>query len=108
MLCQRYYEKSYNQSVVPGTVNDLGAFFTLRINSVGGGGTSFKVTKRANPTVTVYSPASGTSGQARDYTASADTSASAQSIGETGFYVLAGSAAVNSGLGIQYVASIEL
>ena len=107
-LCQRYYEKTYDQSVVAGTANDKGAFFTSRIDSVGGGGTAFKVTKRATPTVIVYSPTSGSSGQARNYSASSDYAASAQSIGESGFYLLVGLASTNSGLGIQYTASAEL
>jgi hypothetical protein len=108
MLCQRYYEKSYNISTAIGAVTLDGAFLTTRINSVGGGSAFFKVTKRAAPTVTVYSPTSGTSGQARDYTTSADTAASAQSIGENAFYLLASSAAINNGLGIHYTASAEL
>ena len=108
-LCQRYYEKTYDQSVVPGTGgSDRGAFFTVRIDSVGGGRTAFKVTKRATPTVTVYSPTSGTAGQARNYSTSSDYAASAQSIGENGFYLLVGSATNGHGLGIQYVASSEL
>jgi len=107
-MCQRYYEKTYNQSVAPGTAADLGAFFTVRIDSVGGGGTAYKVTKRATPTVTFYSPSTGTSGQARNYSTSADTAASAQSIGEGAFYVLAASASNGQGLGVQYVVSIEL
>ena len=107
-LCQRYYEKTYDQSVVPGTANDKGAFFTVRIDSIGGGGTAYKVTKRATPTVTFYSPTTGTSGQARNYTTSADTAASAQSIGDAGFYVLAGSATNGAGLGVQWTAAAEL
>ena len=107
-LCQRYYEKSYNQSVLPGTATLDGGFLTTRIDSVGGGSAFFKVAKRSAPTVTVYSPTSGTSGQARNYSSSADTPASAQSIGENAFYLLAGSAGINNGLGIQYTASAEL
>lgn len=107
-LCQRYYEKTYDQSVVPGTANDKGAFFTVRIDGIGGGGTSYKVTKRAAPTIVFYSPTSGTAGQVRNYSASSDTAGSPQSIGDTGFYVLAGSAGAGSGLGVQWTASAEL
>ena len=107
-LCQRYYEKSYNTSVAVGTATLDGAFLTTRIDSVGGGSPFFKVSKRAAPTVTVYSPTSGTAGQARNYSSSADTAASAQSIGENAFYLLAGSAGINNGLGVHYTASAEL
>ena len=107
-LCQRYYEKSYNVPVAIGTATLDGALLTTRIDSVGGGSAFFKVSKRAAPTVTVYSPTSGSSGMARNYTASADTAASAQSIGENAFYLLAGSAGINNGLGAHYTASAEL
>ena len=65
-LCQRYYEKSYNTDVVPGTVTSLGENIcwagqngsgTLYSSSI-----SFKVTKRAAPTMSGWSH-SGTSGQ---------------------------------------------
>ncbi len=106
--CQRYFEKTYNQAVVPGTATDLGAFFCARVDAVGGGGTAFKVAKRAAPSVIVYSPVSGAAGFARNYSNNSDTAASAQSIGESGFYLLAGSAINGQGLGIQYAASAEL
>jgi hypothetical protein len=60
-LCQRYFEKSYLQSVVPGVVTTQG----LRVANLGSPtignsagffvGSVFGVTKRAAPTVTIYS-----------------------------------------------------
>ena len=60
-LCQRYYEKSYLGSVVPGAVSTQGLMVfnvgtTTVPNSVGFFiGSTFCVTKRAAPTVTIYS-----------------------------------------------------
>ena len=64
-LCQRYYEKSYDMSTAPGTVtNSVGPDYGSVSGYATGGSTasvvlyqnsSFKVTKRATPTVTLYS-----------------------------------------------------
>jgi hypothetical protein len=62
-LCQRYYEKTYNISVAPGTSTQVGLVNVNQrevaspVNILGG--VRFKVTKRATPTVTIYG-ASGT------------------------------------------------
>lgn len=65
-LCQRYYEKSYDQAVVPGSANRV---FVLGPYSQGssttselGNGMSFKVEKRAAPSITLYDGA-GASGK---------------------------------------------
>ena len=53
-LCQRYYEKSYSQSVVPGTATIQGIHWVTG-NTVNTLSTvTFAVEKRAAPTVTVY------------------------------------------------------
>lgn len=66
-LCQRYYEKSYDISVVPGTTGaTFGAIeFTTGIagsaaGSVAGLSTRFATAKRAAPTMTAYDTISGT------------------------------------------------
>lgn len=64
--CQRYYEKSYNQSVVPGAVSEPGGFFawgSTQSDGFIGTTVNFKVPKR-NSTYTFvgYSPSSGTVG----------------------------------------------
>ena len=77
-LCQRYYEKSYDISVVPGTAtsnSEYASFYGFGATSTGSSTNAieaylspYKVTKRASPTVTSYSNG-GTSGQAtRFYT----------------------------------------
>ena len=63
-LCQRYYEKSYAQATTPGTATSVGrrggfssstglSWYVTNI---------FVATKRAAPTVTIYSAAVGTAG----------------------------------------------
>ena len=62
--CQRYYEKSYDQSANPGQANDLGNGFYANVSNtlagstagnVGGcGNIPLKVTKRAAPTIVSY------------------------------------------------------
>lgn len=54
-MCQRYYEKSYNLDVNPGTASSTGAvrFRSASTNHIQT--MSFAVAKRANPTITYYS-----------------------------------------------------
>jgi hypothetical protein len=65
-LCQRYYWKTYLQSVVPGTagVNQAGAFM-ITVPFVGNSVRlthPYKVNMRAAPTITIYNPETGASG----------------------------------------------
>lgn len=67
-LCQRYFEKSYNQSTVPGTA---GLSISAKVNIVTSYLTAlcyytWTVTKRATPSITVYSPTTGASGNASE------------------------------------------
>ena len=63
-LCQRYYEKSYDIDVVPGTATVNGLVLqTVYFSSVNqNGALNFKVPKRAAPTMTYYDSA-GTAGR---------------------------------------------
>jgi hypothetical protein len=63
-LCQRYYEKSYPASVVPGTATQSTLIWGVGSNTYAGGSTTaaqglhncnYKVTKRASPTVRIWS-----------------------------------------------------
>ena len=86
-LCQRYYEKSYNVDVVPGTSTTDGVH-----QEVGGSDSaantasavSFAVSKRIAPTITLYS-STGVQGDWRYFRngASGETTASAPFVGET-------------------------
>ena len=64
--CQRYYEKSYDYDVAPGTAGGAGAFITYYSIATAGEcapSISYPVTLRANPTITIYSTESGTVGK---------------------------------------------
>jgi hypothetical protein len=107
-LCQRYYEKSYDQANAPGAVNSNGSVWYLRSGSNSVCHVPFKATKRTAPTVTVYSPITGTSAKVRDNSAGADQNSVVIQIGESGF-------SQNGGLGtdgnighFHYTADAEL
>ena len=65
-LCQRYYEKSYNLDVVPGTASNARGLFDISTASEGNSYTysliKYSVPKRDNPTMTGYTYNAGTSG----------------------------------------------
>lgn len=84
--CERFFEKSYNMDVVPGTVTAAGSCMEGANRNSGAitFGASFKTTKRSTPAVTVYSDNSGGSGVAYCGT-SGDIAATAARIGTRGF-----------------------
>ena len=112
--CQRYYEKSYNVDVVPGTSTNAGVH-----QEVGGSDTSgntasavaFAVNKRAAPTITFYS-STGVQGNWRYFRngASGETTASAPFVGETRMRadVVSGAAWTVVGVRGHFVADAEL
>ena len=59
--CQRYYEKSYNQSVAPGSTTGATFVYDLYAGQ-GRTSSSFKVAKRTVATITLYSPSNGSAG----------------------------------------------
>jgi hypothetical protein len=85
-LCQRYYNKTYNSSVFPGTSTSVGA--------VGGIATgqlnrpipyrAFPVEMRTTPSITLYSPGTGASGKIRNDNSATDLDALAYNVGATG------------------------
>jgi len=79
-LCQRYYEKSYEYAVAPGTVAAIGAWEGVNINTTDfySGGLYFKVPKRDAPTMTGYSSGTGATNVLYKDSAAADQ-------GNTGF-----------------------
>ena len=87
LRCQRYYQKSYNHSVVPGTATYIGCSRGESINA----NTidicpRFKVDMRTTPTVTIYSPTDGASGNCYfDHSTNANRTAVAANVGESGF-----------------------
>jgi hypothetical protein len=80
--CQRYYEKSYDVGTAVGTATGANTgWFIVFMNNLtaagrsAGGSTSFKVTKRASPTITMYSGVTGAAGVLRDEYATTDVTA---------------------------------
>jgi hypothetical protein len=71
-LCQRYFQKTYNLGTIPGATGGYaggiyaGAIFTVKGNTAGVNEAAitwqYKTSMRANPTITFYSPATGTAG----------------------------------------------
>ena len=107
-LCQRYYEKSYGLSVDPGTVTFNGSITELATRNTAAGtlGYRFKVEKRATPTVTIYSPVTGASGQVAN---NGDKAAAAVQINTSGFRyvsITAGTTAFNAD--VHLVSDAEL
>ena len=108
--CQRYFEMSYSQGTVPGTSTNVGGQ-----NAVGAGvndvGTTsyYKATKRTSPTITVYSPSTGTSGAIRNFNTGSDITGVSTEVGDTGFRVYkAGAITAGQYYAYQYIASAEL
>lgn len=70
LLCQRYFEKSYQQDIAPGTASDFGRY-SFGTNGVLSADTfvsvPFKVPKRSQPAIVIYSvsstPVAGRVGQ---------------------------------------------
>jgi hypothetical protein len=85
-LCQRYFEKTYDQSVVLGTATDLGCQYDSNSATVtsGGGPIRFAVTKRSIPTITSYSTNTGASGKVHLRSQGVDVTPSIDLIGQTG------------------------
>jgi len=108
--CQRYYQKSYNYSVAPGTATQVGATYSTTETSSNyptAGFTSFPVKMRATPTITSYDYA-GNSGKIRG--GADNVAVYIQAPGESGFgnYVNNVSVSANSGVALHYEAVAEL
>ena len=70
-LCQRFYEKTYDINTTPGTVASVAPTVGSPIATFRGW-QFFHTKKRTSPTMTVYSPDTGASGNLRDSTAALD------------------------------------
>jgi hypothetical protein len=60
--CLRYYEKSYDYAVVPGTATSVGMHYASSSGTAVRESTRYMATKRAAPVMTFYSPTTGASG----------------------------------------------
>jgi len=110
-LCQRYFQKSYDQADALGTVTSTGE---VRWQAASTGGESaptimLPVVMRAAPTLTLYSPVTGASGNVRNFTTGADVAMTgANTIGSRGWSGGTTGFLATSTLGYHYSATIEL
>lgn len=119
-LCQRYYEKSYNIEVIPGAINDGRGSVRFyvggsnNISTVGGCRVrvEYKVQKRALPTVTTWSWATGATGVIRysgGSPAASDQSAlPAEDAGTHSVTLGSNNVTTNSDVGFHFTADAEL
>jgi hypothetical protein len=115
-MCQRYYEKSYPLTAAIGsatTDNNIAWNAVSTTSNRNYVWVPFKVVKRAAPTITVYSPITGTSGKLYNaLTSAGDKNATANYIQDASFAIYLGPTdganAVGDLLLAQYVASAEL
>lgn len=112
-MCQRYYEKSYNQGAYPTAVTFNGRNW-INISGIattvhnGGQSVTYAVTKRANPTVTAYSPNSGTIAKAYQ-NGVGDVNVTLADSGQTGFrWFATTSSASDVNLSIHWTADAEI
>lgn len=106
--CQRYYAKTYNNSVVPGTVSGPGILVGI-VTSANFGYVNFvfPVDMRPSPTITLYNSATGATGTWRDG-GNTDRAVTATSVGTTSCSIYVTTAAASSSFYGHAVASSEL
>jgi hypothetical protein len=109
MMCQRYFEKSYDIDVVPGTsANNAGANTTLTLQFGVSWDVKYKATKRAAATITTYSPFNGATGNFSVNMSSNAAVTGVLSNGLSGFSPYTGTSPGNVVNYIHWTASAEL
>lgn len=115
VLCEKYYQKSYDLAILPGSVTSLGVHQTTAATAfiLANGTVYFKKRFRATPTVTIYSPNSGTSGVAGEYntggTFVADRAVGSTFIGQTTTIIqVSGTATVGNDIRFHWTADAGL
>lgn len=116
--CQRYFEKTFDQTTVPGTVTSVGVCFATANAAISNGrsymGSRFSTQKRTDPTMTIYSPITGTKGVVATVTGAdvAANSGATTRVGEAEFEMLNSSAGVitpgSGGFAYHWTADAEL
>jgi hypothetical protein len=113
-LCQRYFQKSYNIDVAPGTTGGIGmnGMVSHAASSYTGFGiVNFPVSMRIAPTVTGYNPDTGTTTTfVRNFSASTNLNGSISNIGQAGFpsNIDNGPVTISQSVGYHWTASAEL
>lgn len=107
---QRFWQQSYNVGVAPGTVTSAGQFAITDPVAQGLWWVPFRVSLRTTPTMTIYSPATGTSGVYRDGTSGADIAADSANIGHNSFspYAATTHGAADEAISLHWTADAEL
>jgi hypothetical protein len=84
MLCQRYYEKSYNINTPPGSLVANGSnYYVAASAAFEQSYVNFKTRKRASPVVRYYNPSTGDIDQHRDATVGAGPTVTSSLVSET-------------------------
>jgi hypothetical protein len=105
--CQRYYEKGYSYSVVPGATGQSPSIFAYMVSGsavqyTAGGQVAFKVIKRGSPTVTMYSYATGAAGKINDAMNGVDVTANSNGVNDQSFgWSAANANAIQGGYNFQ-------
>lgn len=117
-MCQRYYEKSYDPTVNPGTGSIYSGMtyihFTTMATGNYFGSARFVTPKRSTPTVTIYTPGTGATGQCENMSnnvAAGASSCNATFLGAAGFGVIqssGGTISAAAGFAFQFAADAEL
>ena len=108
-LCQRYFEKSYNIDVTPGTANsDPGRQliymfgFPSSAGLLGGSTIYYAANKRTTATVTTYSSVTGAAGKIRDSGTVADVTPTIYGPGQSAFALYAAVSTTSTQVNFQF------
>ena len=115
--CQRYYQKSYNYQVAPATSSNsgmiTGSVSDARTNRLDMG-TRFELEMRSTPTLTIYRPLNGGTGQVGNFGSGNGTSetngksVTVRGLGRKGFAGFTLGSSTGGSLGYHYQADAEL
>src|SRR5215472_405406 len=114
--CQRYYEKSYDVGTAPGTAAGTSSaglvLWGITVNNITTASNiqPYKVTKRANPTITMYSGTTGASGKVRDAIQNVDVTPTVAlgGLNQFSFFVNPSTAGININIQSQWTADARL
>lgn len=111
ILCQRYFQKTYNTDVSPGTVTGAGQILSQSVSAIDItllGDTKLISRMRSSASITTYSPQTGAAGKIEDDTASIDRNPSITTISETSYRVTSTGMSAGNTILWHHTASAEL
>ncbi|HYM73597.1 MAG TPA: hypothetical protein VET89_11490 [Stellaceae bacterium] len=106
--CERYYEKTYDIGTAPGTATGIGSYRAIAPSTSWQMVTGFRVTKRAAPTMTLYSTGTGAAGYLRDESMGSDLSGSSTNVGTNAFLAFSNSVTSGHVYGVHFTADSRL